>query len=1278
MLLSSTPHKSPHSSSTRPFPASLASGALLALGLISLIFVPATASAQCVTLEGCELVWSDEFDGNAVDLSKWTFQLGDGTEVGLPGWGNNELQYYSADNATVADGMLTITAREESLAPGFEYSSARMRTLDKGDWTFGRMEMRAKMPIGQGMWPAFWMLSSDPSIYGVWAASGEIDIMEYLGNEPEKIFGTIHYGASFPGNVFSGTDFILESGTFHDDFHTFAVEWSFGEIRWYVDGMEYARRTDWFSTGGPFPAPFDVDFHLLLNLAVGGNLPGSPDETTVFPQEMVVDYVRVYQVPNDPPTLTITSPGAGDDLPAGQDLTIEVTATDDGTVQEVTFFQDAALLGEDTEAPFTLTVPNVAEGCYNLRARGRDDAGVSAAADPVEIMVGNSCAQAPYLMTAHTVPGTIEAENYDVGGPGVAYNDNEAQNQGGAYRAGEGVDLEGTTDVDFGYNVAYVLNGEWLEYTVDVAAGTYDVHVRVASAEDGGAFRLEFGGVDKTGTVAFAGTNGWQNWVWATVEDVALDGGVQTLRLQALDDDFNINKIVIGDLPDTGGPPSDEVFDDMEHGNPFANGWFAFGGSVGGGGIGPNTTDLPPENGGAFSLETGWGSGGVPGFFGGFGRTSATDLTGATYFNFWINPDAGQDYTLEINLQEDDNGDGAINPPDDDEFQYNCVIAADGPCAVAGGGWQLVSLPLADFFDDNSFIFGGNGELDAGPDNGELINVVFAVIGNSGSDVNFRTDYWTFGGPPAPDQLTWDDFESGVSEWGFFGGNEAGGGGGVLDDRPAEGSFYLSTGWGGRGSASGFYGGMFRNIPEADQSVLPDVPWLNVWVLNQSDATVDQYTLEITIREDLDGNGWTNGQEDSFRLDTVFTAADFDDTWTLISAPVSAFADLFTGGDGTFDGRLDEVVVVIGGVMGDEGSTVEVDFDQFIFTSGGPLIEPSEVLFDDMEHANPFGSGWFAFNGAVGGGGLDANSTDLPPSLGGNFSLQSGWGSGGNPGFYGGFGRTFPVDPYSTQYFNFWINPDGIDGEGRPQNYLLEINFQDDDDGNGIIGNPPDGADDEFQFNCEISADGPCAVAGGGWQLVSVPLAGLFDDNSFHFGGNGVYDPVPADRGGNGGLVNIVVAVIGNNGSDATFRTDYWAFSNEPLDQDGDGVAGSADNCPADANPDQADYDQDGAGDVCDADDDNDGLDDGDDLCPMSLTDPVVVIDGCDSGVTNYALASGCTLTGKILTLADEASNHGRFVSRTKQFLNELERRGGITHEENCAVFACVARSSLP
>jgi len=283
---------------------------LTAIILTLLPAYSAPALAQCVGIEFCALVWSDEFDGTEVDTNKWSFQRGDGSEVFLPsGWGNNELQWYTDENATVADGFLTITAREESVQPGFRYTSARLRTRSKGDWTYGRMEMRARMPLGKGIWPAFWMLPSDRG-YGGWAASGEIDIVEYIGSKPSEVFGTIHYGGEWPRNVSSSSKYTLASGTFHEDFHVFAIEWEEGEIRWYVDDVHYGTKTSWNSTGGDFPAPFDVNFHLLVNLAVGGNLPGSPDSSTQFPQHLVVDYIRVYQQA-DAPTFLI-NPGLND------------------------------------------------------------------------------------------------------------------------------------------------------------------------------------------------------------------------------------------------------------------------------------------------------------------------------------------------------------------------------------------------------------------------------------------------------------------------------------------------------------------------------------------------------------------------------------------------------------------------------------------------------------------------------------------------------------------------------------------------------------------------------------------------------------------------------------------------------------------------------------------------------------------------------------------------------------------------------------------------------
>ena len=247
-----------------------------------------TPTPEPWVVEGWELVWRDEFDGDVIDDAKWSF------EVNGKGGGNNELQYYTdfPENAFIENGMLVIEAREEKYI-GRNYTSARMRTLAKGDWTYARVEVRAKMPEGQGLWPAIWMLPTEWR-YGGWPSSGEIDIMELLGHEPDTVHGTLHYGG-LGNHQYTGRPFILEEGNFTDEFHTFAIEWEEGEMRWYIDGEHYQTQTSWNTKNKAFPAPFDQPFHLILNVAVGGNWPGAPDETTTFPQQMVVDYVRVYQ-----------------------------------------------------------------------------------------------------------------------------------------------------------------------------------------------------------------------------------------------------------------------------------------------------------------------------------------------------------------------------------------------------------------------------------------------------------------------------------------------------------------------------------------------------------------------------------------------------------------------------------------------------------------------------------------------------------------------------------------------------------------------------------------------------------------------------------------------------------------------------------------------------------------------------------------------------------------------------------------------------------------------
>ena len=240
------------------------------------------------------LVWSDEFDAPQLDPEIWFFESGDGSQYGIPGWGNNELQWYLPDNALLRDGNLVIVARDER-QNGREYSSARLNTQDRFAFRYGRFEARIRMPGGQGLWPAFWLLPQDDA-YGGWAASGEIDVVEGVNlgaGGDNTIYGTIHYGGEAPGDVSSGEQYVVPTDT-TSGFHIYAVEWDQGELRWYVDDTLYAVRNTWSSTGAPFPAPFDQPFYVLLNVAVGGDFPGSPDAGTVFPVTMEVDYVRVY------------------------------------------------------------------------------------------------------------------------------------------------------------------------------------------------------------------------------------------------------------------------------------------------------------------------------------------------------------------------------------------------------------------------------------------------------------------------------------------------------------------------------------------------------------------------------------------------------------------------------------------------------------------------------------------------------------------------------------------------------------------------------------------------------------------------------------------------------------------------------------------------------------------------------------------------------------------------------------------------------------------------
>ena len=240
------------------------------------------------------LVWSDEFDAVQLDPETWFFEEGDGSQYGIPGWGNNELEWYLPDSALLDNGMLVITAREEP-SNGKNYTSARLNTRDRFAFRYGRIEARIRLPGGQGTWPALWLLPQD-EVYGTWAASGEIDIMEAINlgaSGGNTVHGTLHYGAQWPNNVSSGSGYEVAMDA-TAEFHIYALEWDATEMRWYVDDVLYAMQNSWSTTAAPFPAPFDERFYIVLNVAVGGNWPGAPDATTTFPVTMEVDYIRVY------------------------------------------------------------------------------------------------------------------------------------------------------------------------------------------------------------------------------------------------------------------------------------------------------------------------------------------------------------------------------------------------------------------------------------------------------------------------------------------------------------------------------------------------------------------------------------------------------------------------------------------------------------------------------------------------------------------------------------------------------------------------------------------------------------------------------------------------------------------------------------------------------------------------------------------------------------------------------------------------------------------------
>ncbi len=416
--------------------------------------IPLTSFSQC---RGT-LVWNDEFTGTTLDMTKWNFETGNGCPS-LCGWGNNELEYYTntTSNTRVTGGNLVIEAKPEVIS-GSSFSSGKILSRNIAYWTYGRFEARMRLPLGRGLWPAFWML---PEVNN-WPGTGEIDIMEYRGDYPTRTSGTLHYGNPWPQNQWDGTD-LFQPINLTTSFNVYAVEWDANEIRWYLNDrvIKIVTRTPNSlnpvnnNTGNQWP--WTTNFHLILNLAVGGWFPATTNAADVVLTKPTfeIDYVRVYNM----------TPAIG--------------------------------------------------------------------------------TQTPYNGTPAPIPGKIEAEEFDLGCDQAAYFDTDLPNSGGALR-GERVDIEACADVGGGYDVGWTEAGEWMEYTVNVAANaTYDMAFRIASQPGGGSLRVELDGTNITGTVNINSTGAWTNWQTVNLTNRAMSAGTHILRLYVISSGFNINYVNI-------------------------------------------------------------------------------------------------------------------------------------------------------------------------------------------------------------------------------------------------------------------------------------------------------------------------------------------------------------------------------------------------------------------------------------------------------------------------------------------------------------------------------------------------------------------------------------------------------------------------------------------------------------------------------------------------------------------------------------------------------------
>ena len=582
--------------STCPFLPAYLGGLLLIVGASFVLTSPLRAMPAN---ELWTLVWQDEFEGDTIDPAKWNLVFSGG------GFGNYEAQYYTDrdENAFIRDGRLVIRAKREAFR-GYEYTSAKLTTEGKASWTYGRFEIRARLPIGQGIWPAIWMMPEPETQHGRWPIGGEIDIMEIIGSSPRTMFGTLHFGN--PHHNSGAANQLEGDGTFADDFHVFAFEWEPGAMHWFLDGKHFNTETNWFTSapGAMWPAPFDRPFFLILNVAVGGKWPGYPDQTTPFPAEMEVDYVRVYRFNGEYPPVPIRPASAEDrpprapapdgnlvyngDFSEGEEYwsmrTMErgqaTIHVEDGVARiQITHAGDRLHSIQLKQGPINIR----REGSYRIAFRAR-----AAAPRTISVNLGKASQHWDSWSGRTTVHLGTEWNDFTIGFKmrqptdpmaRLEFNlglsdidvffkdvsvrpleeetvyrfDRTLKVEAEAFDEAFGIHLEPC--LDGGINVGWMAPGDWLEYKVEfLRPGPGRIAFRHAGEGQTGQLRVEIDGA-LLAEVDLPPTGGWQDWRTREVA-VEFPEGIRTLRLLVTEPGMNLNwlELISDDEPAARSP----------------------------------------------------------------------------------------------------------------------------------------------------------------------------------------------------------------------------------------------------------------------------------------------------------------------------------------------------------------------------------------------------------------------------------------------------------------------------------------------------------------------------------------------------------------------------------------------------------------------------------------------------------------------------------------------------------------------------------------------------